>query len=73
MGQSVHIKVDYDKCVGSRICVAIAPNVFQLNQDGQATIANPRGETLDIIRMAAESCPVVAIVVEATDAAESAP
>lgn len=72
MGQSVHIKVDYDKCVGSRICMAIAPKVFQLNQDGQATVANPQGDTLDIIQMAAEACPVSAIVVEAADDTKSA-
>lgn len=64
---SVRIKVDYDKCVGSRICTAIAPKVFQLNEAGQAAVANAQGDALAIIRAAEEACPVSAITVEQAD------
>lgn len=62
--QPVRIKIDYDKCVGSRLCTAIAPNVFRLNKDGQATVVNAQGDSPAIIRAAEEACPVSAITVE---------
>jgi len=64
MPHAVRIHVDHDKCVGSRICVAIAPKVFTLDQNGQALIADPAGNTLEDIRAAAEGCPVSAITIE---------
>jgi ferredoxin len=64
MSHAVRIEVDHDKCVGSRICVAIAPNVFTLDENGQATVADPAGDTLESIHAAAEGCPVSAITVE---------
>lgn len=63
-GCSVRISIDYDKCVGSRICTAVAPNVFTLNDDSQAVVLNVAGDTLETIRMAAEACPVSAITIE---------
>jgi ferredoxin len=60
------ISIDYDKCVGSRICTAIAPNVFALNEDSQAAVTNVEGDTLETIKMAAEACPVSAITIEET-------
>jgi ferredoxin len=65
MARTVRIRVDHDKCVGSRICVAISPKVFELDANGQAAVADPDADTLEMIRMAAEGCPVSAITVEA--------
>lgn len=67
MARSVQIQVDYDQCVGSRICTAIAPKVFGLNEDGQACVLDPQGDTLEVILMAAEGCPVAAIKVKEVD------
>lgn len=60
------ILIDYDKCVGSRICTAVAPNVFTLNENSQAAVVNAEGDTLETIKMAAEACPVSAITIEET-------
>ncbi len=65
-GCHFRISIDYDKCVGSRICTAVAPNVFTLNEDSQAAVVNAEGDTLETIKMAAEACPVSAITVEET-------
>ncbi len=65
-GYRVRISIDYDKCVGSRICTAVAPNVFTLNEDSQAAVVNAKGDTLETIKMAAEACPVSAITIEET-------
>ena len=67
MARRLKIEVDYDKCVGSRICVAIAPKVFSLNEDGQASVLDAEGDTPENIRMAAEGCPISAITVEEVD------
>ncbi len=61
------IQVDLDKCVGSRICVAIAPGVFLLNEDGQASVVDTPADTVEHVRMAAEGCPVGAITVQETE------
>lgn len=63
----VRTSIDLHKCVGSRICTAIAPKAFGLNSDGQAMSIDPSGESIEIIRMAAEGCPVSAITVEESD------
>ena len=70
MEQPIRIRVDYDKCVGSTICVQIAPNVFALNAERQSTVANLDGDTADRIREAAEQCPLGAIVLEDTETGE---
>jgi ferredoxin len=74
MARFFRIRVDYDKCVGSRICNAIAPKVFGLNGDGQALVLDDAGETPEqTVRMAAEGCPVTAITLESVDGDERAP
>ena len=67
MNCSRRIEIDLDKCVGSRICVAIAPKVFRLNADGQASMVGDSNEPLATLRMAAEGCPVSAITVYGAD------
>jgi ferredoxin len=67
MSHSFCIQVDLDKCVGSRICVAIAPKVFRLSEDGQASVVDAGGDIIGNIRMAEEACPVSAIAVKEVD------
>lgn len=67
MSGPCRITIDMDKCVGSRICVAIAPKVFALNEEGQAGVLAEAGDSPDVIRMAAEGCPVSAITVNEFD------
>ena len=67
MPVSYRIQVDLDKCVGSRMCLAIAPKVFGLNEDGQAAVIDASADSLENIRIAAENCPISAITVEELD------
>lgn len=55
------ITVDHNKCVGSTICVLLVPKVFALNGDGQSTVANASGDSLQALLNAAENCPLSAI------------
>ena len=57
------ITVDRGKCTGEAICVEIAPEVFQLDEEGIAVVINPAGADRDTIIEAAESCPQGAITV----------
>ena len=66
MARKVSVSVAHDICVGNAMCVTIATNAFQLNDDRQSAPANPDGDTEELIMEAAENCPVSAITI--TDA-----
>ena len=58
------VKVDREACIGDETCVAIAPDIFEMDDEGIAVVlqSNPGDE--DLAREAAESCPVDAIILE---------
>ena len=55
------LKVDQDKCIGCGVCVSIAPEVFEIGEDGKAHVKNPEGASKEKIKEAIESCPTGAI------------
>lgn len=55
------ISVDHNRCVGSRICVLVAPGVFGLDENLQSRVLDPAGADDDAILSAAEGCPMMAI------------
>jgi len=57
----MQIKTDRDKCISAGTCVAIAPDVFELDEEGKVRIKNPKGADEQTILDAARSCPVEAI------------
>ncbi len=58
------VKVDRELCIGVSNCVAIAPTVFQLDDQNKAVVLDPSSVNEDILMEAAESCPENAIIVE---------
>jgi ferredoxin len=60
------VKVIRAKCESCGTCVAIAPQVFQLDDKGIATVISQDGHDDETKLMAAQSCPRMAI--EVTDA-----
>ena len=58
------ITIDNEKCIGCGTCAAMAPNVFEMNDEMKAEVANPEGDTAENIEMATKSCPVQAIEVK---------
>ncbi len=56
------IFVDRDLCIGAASCIAIAPNVFALDEENKAIVTNPRGADDETIILAAQSCPTRAII-----------
>jgi ferredoxin len=57
------VEVDRDLCIGAAPCVTVAPGVFQLDEENKAYIVNEKGADDETILLAAQSCPVQAILV----------
>ena len=63
----IRIEVDRDLCIGSGDCVASAPKVFELDDEGKAIVLDPDGAPTDDVVEAAMNCPVTAIFVVGED------
>jgi ferredoxin len=60
-GKIRKIVVDREACIGARSCVVVAPGVFQMDDDNLAYIVDPDANEDDVVKMAAEACPVLAV------------
>jgi ferredoxin len=62
----VQVKLDIDKCIGSGSCEMLAPEVFEVGQDGLVKLldASPGSAMESKCRAAEESCPTQAIQIE---------
>ena len=58
------ITIKRDLCIGAASCVVIAPNVFELDNEGIAILKDPKGTDDQTILEAAKSCPTAAIILE---------
>ena len=58
------VQINTDLCAGFGICVGIAPEVFQLHDDGYATVLvdDVPADLDDLVRRAASQCPAQAII-----------
>ena len=57
------VRIEEDLCIGCGVCVSTCPDVFELNDEGKATIISKDYSACDV-KDVAESCPVDAIIVE---------
>ena len=57
------IEVKRDLCIGAATCTAIAPDVFELDDEMKAVVKNPQGADEATILEAAQSCPTLAIYI----------
>jgi ferredoxin len=58
------IIVDQDLCIGAATCVAVAPQVFQLDDQGKAIILDVDSVDEETMLQAAKSCPVNAVIIK---------
>ncbi|HBV32926.1 TPA: ferredoxin [Patescibacteria group bacterium] len=76
----MRIRVDRELCIGAASCLALLPEVFELDEEGKAVIIDKDGnKTSDntdyskigidanLILEAARSCPTNAIIIEDDD------
>lgn len=61
-GKIRRIVVDRKLCIGANSCVAVAPGVFQLDDQNLAYVVDPESADDDTILMSAQSCPVLAVL-----------
>jgi ferredoxin len=53
------IVVDYDECEANAVCVGLAPEVFEVDDDDNlwVHVERPGPELIDRVRLAVDSCP----------------
>jgi ferredoxin len=64
------VEVINNKCIGAASCAAIAPGVFELNEENIAVVISQDGDDDDTKLLAAQSCPTSAIIVTDTETGE---
>ena len=55
-------RVDKEKCIGCGVCLSIAPEFFEFDEDGKSSPKKDDGD--EKVREAANACPVGAIIIE---------
>ncbi len=63
----MHARVQRNLCIGTANCVAIAPDVFSLDNRGLSTVVNTAYSDEAVLRESVDECPVQAIVLEDDD------
>ena len=63
------IVVDYDECASNAVCMGIAPEVFEVRDDGFLYVLDehPGEELREQVRQAANGCPTGAITIVEDD------
>ena len=56
------IFIDRDLCIGAASCMAVAPDVFELDKDNKAVVKNKDAADDETLLLAAQSCPTKAII-----------
>lgn len=64
---SFSIKVDDDLCMGAQRCIYLAPDAFQLNEEGIAEVTDASTLSQEQADKVAWECPNMAIAVEKQD------
>lgn len=62
----MHLRINTERCMGSGVCVDLAPEAFGSDDDGYAEvlIERPDGELVARVTEAARLCPTHAIVID---------
>jgi ferredoxin len=58
------IIVDKNKCIGCGTCVALAPEIFEMDDAGKSIVKKSPDINEETLKLAIDSCPSQAISVE---------
>lgn len=64
------ITIDRNLCIGAASCVALAMKTFALDSENKAIVLEEDGDLPEAIKLAAESCPTKAIILENVETGE---
>ena len=67
------IVVDREKCISAASCVAVAPEVFELDSEGKAIVKTGSATPDQTIIDAAKACPTLAITIISEDGKQRVP
>lgn len=70
MDMRVRVRVDRGRCVGTAMCVAVAPNVFEIDNEGKAIVLVQKPQDRERLTKAAEECPTQAVILEDSETNE---
>ncbi|KKR51076.1 MAG: hypothetical protein UT84_C0003G0071 [Candidatus Curtissbacteria bacterium GW2011_GWA1_40_16] len=70
MSKKYRIKIDRNLCIGAASCVALAMKTFELDGENKAIVIDDGGDEAETIKLAAESCPTKAIILENIESGE---
>ncbi|MDG2029166.1 MAG: ferredoxin [Acidimicrobiales bacterium] len=54
--------VDRDACIGSGMCLVYAGETFEHDAESKAVVVDAPGNDLETVRIAVESCPTRALI-----------
>lgn len=57
------VKIIRSLCIGAATCIAVAPNIFEMDSEKKAVFKEGGMDTPENVLMAAQACPVKAVVV----------
>lgn len=62
----MRVAVDFDRCDGNGLCAAVAPELFELDEDDRLHVLEerPTPALWDLAENAAQACPKLAITLE---------
>jgi ferredoxin len=62
----VRVVVDFEACQSNAICMGVAPEVFEVREDGYLYVLdeNPPSSLREAVEEAAMACPTQAITIE---------
>lgn len=58
------IIVDKEKCIGCGTCIALAPEIFEMDDAGKSNIKKSSKINGETLKLAIDSCPTQAIKIE---------
>lgn len=65
----MRVTIDPDRCNGNAVCVSVAPEVFDIGDDGKAYVLvdSVASEDRDLMNQAVSMCPTQAIALTFED------
>ena len=60
-GEIRRIVVDRQGCIGAGSCVVVTEKLFQMDDENLAYVVDPNSYDDEMVKLSAESCPVLAI------------